>query len=106
MAKRKPDSRRGVYLPMLPLDVLILKELPKEGTMFMGVYPEGASIRDVQKVVAEGRLTSSMISTRLRVLHLFGLVTGVTIPRSPTIGWQITKKGEEFVAEQEVTDGG
>lgn len=111
MAERKPDPRRGVFVPVLPLDVLILKVLPKEGSMFMDVYPEGASIRDVQKSIADGRLASSMLSTRLRVMHHFGYCADVTIPRSHTAGWQVTPKGDAFVAEhetpqQEVSDGG
>jgi hypothetical protein len=93
------DPRRGVYNPVLPLDVLILKELPKEGSTFMGVYPEGASISDLLKVLAGGKLSSPLISTRLRVLHLFGMAESVKVPRSPTSCWQITPKGEQFVRE-------
>lgn len=99
------DPRTGVYNPVLPLDVLILKLLPKEGAMFMGVYPEGASIGDVRKGVADGKLGSPLISTRLRVLHLHGLAVPVSIPRSPTAGWQVTREGQQFIAEQEVPDG-
>jgi DNA-binding HxlR family transcriptional regulator len=105
MAKHKPDPRTGIYYPVLPLDVLILKLLPKEGSMFMNVYPEGASIKDIQRQVGEGRLSTSMISTRLRVMHLFGYCEAVTIPRAHTAGWQVTPKGEQFIAEQEGGDG-
>jgi hypothetical protein len=93
------DPRRGVFNSILPLDVLILQQMPKEGAMFMGVYPEAASIADIQKAIAGGKLASPLISTRLRVLHQFELAKTVQIPKSPTAGWQITAKGEQFVRE-------
>ena len=93
------DPRIGVFNPVLPLDVLIIKTLPKEGSMFMGVYPEGASVADIRKAVANGQLPVSLLNTRLRVLHRFELVEAVKIPRSPTMGWQVTAKGEQFAAE-------
>ncbi len=107
------DPRRGVYNPVLPLDVLILQLMPKEGTMFMGVYAEGATVGDIRKRVAGGKLDSSLISTRLRVLHMFGLATKVAVPKQPTAGWQVTPKGEQFVrdnpppvAAEGASDGG
>jgi hypothetical protein len=100
------DPRRGVYLPVLPLDVLILKELPKVGTTFMGVYPEAASIADLRKKIAEGKLPSSLIGTRLRVLHQFGMAEAVTVPRSPTAGWQVTPEGEQFIIDQDGVSNG
>lgn len=104
----RPYVPRG-YQPVLPLDLLMLKQLPKVGTLFMGVYPEAASIRDIQKGITEAELPTAMLSTRLRILHHYGLVVPVSIPRSPTMGWQITPEGEAFVASQtreEVSDGG
>jgi hypothetical protein len=102
------DPRRGVYNPVLPLDVLILSQLPKEGSIFMGVYPEAASVSDLVKKIAGGAVPSVLISTRLRVMHLYEMVVTVSVPRSPTAGWQITPAGEAFVAEntpKEVPDG-
>jgi hypothetical protein len=93
------DPRRGVYNPVLPLDVLILQLMPKEGTMFMGVYAEAAFVTDIKKAIAQGQLPSSLISTRLRVLHMFGYATKVYVPKSHTAGWQATPKGEQFVRD-------
>lgn len=79
-----------------PLDYLILAELPIEGTMAFGVYPEGKVAQQVRAVIAEGQLSIEAISQRLRYMHR----TCGYVKASKGLGtsgknvWQRTKQGE------------
>lgn len=90
----------GEFVPVLPLDALILKELPDEGTTFMGAYPEGKNVKDLGKVIGEGQIPSSVFGTRLRLLNMFGLVVHVKTVRGSTAVYQITAAGKKFLAQQ------
>jgi len=100
----------GTYEPVLPLDSMILEQLPKQGALISNIYPDAISSRDIAKLVPGSDV--SLISTRLRVLRIFGLVVTYKIPRSPTQGYQITPKGESLLVDlgvrgssTEVSDG-
>lgn len=94
---------RGVglaeYEPVLPLDALILKELPPQGTTFADVYPIGENVQSLKKKVGGGMLDSETFSSRLRVMHLFGLVVPVKSVKASTKQWQITTAGKKKLAE-------
>lgn len=100
------SAPKGDFVPVLPLDKLILDLLPPEGTTFMSVYPEGPTALEIQKKIADGKVPTSILSSRLRLMRLHGYVIKITIPRQSTAGWQITPKGKAlFPPAQEVSDG-
>jgi hypothetical protein len=94
-------NAEGDYDLIEPLDYLILAEMQEEGTLMGGYYPLATNATALKKRFPE--LTSSLISTRLRVLHLQGLVVATKTPttegskRSSRQAWQRTKKGKELV---------
>lgn len=88
----------GGYDPVLPLDKLLLEELPPEGSLILGVYPDGKSAKDLQKAVANGQLPMTQISTRMRVLHLFGLALRTKTVRASGAVYQITDEGKKYLA--------
>jgi len=94
----KEQIASGNYALVDPLDYIIIGFLPDEGSLFMGLYPNGELVPNLlKKFTAEQRkaITSTMLSARLRVLHLMGLV--VCKERGVSAGgkqvWQRTAKG-------------
>lgn len=92
----------GNYMLVDPLDYLLLQMLPDEGSIFAGLYPNGETVENMRtKFTPEQRkaITSSTISTRIRVMSLLGLV--VSKHRgSNTRGrlvWQITPAGKDVL---------
>ena len=94
---------KGPYVP-IPLDREILRLLPDEGTMFMSVYPEGPSVKNLQKLIAEGKISTTIISSRLRLMRQYGHVVKVQVPRQETMGWQATPNGRALFPDAEATD--
>jgi hypothetical protein len=90
----KQRNEEGDYDLIEPLDYLILAELPEKGTLMGGYYPLATSSKSLKKRFPE--LTSSLISTRLRLLHMQELAVPINTANSKN-GWQRTKKGKELV---------
>jgi hypothetical protein len=101
------SAPKGPYVPVLPLDKLILGLMPKEGSTFMSVYPEAVSVINMQKEIEKitgGTVPTSVISSRVRLMNAYGFVVKVFVPRQNTAGWQITPSGEALFPS-EVRDG-
>lgn len=102
--KIKEQIEQGNYSLVDPLDFIIIGFLPDEGSLFMGLYPNGELVPNLlKKFTSEQRkaINSTMLSARLRVLHLMGLV--VPKERGVSAGgkfvWQRTAKGAEQLQE-------
>jgi DNA-binding MarR family transcriptional regulator len=98
-----PRQKKDEYRPIVPLDFLILAELPDEGSLFMGVYPEGKTAKDVTNVVGKGVLKISTVSTRLRMMRKEGLTERTHGLGFGTLIWQITPKGKALLRQWEST---
>lgn len=89
---------------IVTVDVPILELLPREGTLVGGLRPLGMTMNGVRDRLntkyPDARLTSNELSTRLRVLHHYELVTTVAIMgASGRHGWQITETGQRWLDE-------
>ena len=101
-------AARGEYQLLEPLDYMILQHLPDQGTLFAGLYPLGETTPNlVGKFTPEqrtlGGVDSHFVSTRLRVLHIQGLVLNLRSAKN-TGGkriWQRTKEASRLVKEWE-----
>ena len=115
MAKKSEYERmgdkaaRGEYDLVLPLDYLLLEQLQPEGTMFAGLYQIGTTVESLAAMEQFKPLGRNIISGRMRVLHLQGLVVKVTrLGTSERIkngaAWQRTKKADELLAAWRAND--
>lgn len=88
------------YEPVLPLDEMILDFLPKEGSMFAGLYPIGETVKAMDNKAFKNQIPTSVVSARVRLMHKVGLVIQVKQPGSKTSGrsWQITEAGQRQLA--------
>lgn len=92
-------AAEGEYELVDPLDYLILDNLPEEGTTIGGILPLGATVSDIAKNKLGIEVESSMISGRMVSLKTAGLAVVISMARSDSAGWQITKLGEKILAE-------
>lgn len=95
----------GGYRPILPLDALILKELPDEGAIF-AVWPEGKSARELSQIVADGQVSVVDISSRLRVMSIFGLIVRTRTVRNSANIYQVTPLGKKHLASFKPKEAG
>lgn len=104
-------AARGEYQLVQPLDTMILKLLPTEGTLFGGLFPLGETTVNLAKKLSDEagqKVPVGIISTRMRVLHAQGLVVMVNSvgrPAGGTTVWQITKRGAEAIGSKEKGNG-
>ena len=83
---------------LLPIDTLILKHMPEEGTELAEYIPLGPSSRALAKRI-DG-ITSSQIGGRLQTLERLGYCVPIPLlPVSQGRGWQRTAKAVELLAE-------
>lgn len=85
----------------LPLDLKILEQLPLEGSLHMGAYPDGRTVEAMVPNMFGGAIKSEIVSSRLKALMIEGYVinrkgTGTGGKRI----WQITTAGKEALKEQ------
>jgi hypothetical protein len=105
--KRKHESKAGQYYMAHPLDMAILRRLPKEGTQ-LGYHTIAATtsrlVSELNKEIPKGAptVTSAQVQTRLRSMKVVGHVVTVPIIGGGTsrLGWQRTKSGELLYAEE------
>jgi len=102
-------AKRGEYQLVAPLDFKILGFLHEEGATFAGLYPIGDTVRALSKrfTGVKGGLDTKIITTRLRILHIQGIVQQVTSVGSGahTTLWQRTALGSELLRNWKATDG-
>lgn len=76
--KRYHDRTAGTgeYDLIEPLDTRIMQMLPDEGTLFADLYPLGETARNIAKKLSlkDAVISSTIISNRLRLLNVQGLV--------------------------------
>lgn len=89
------------FEPVLPLDRLILDFLPPEGSMFAELMPIGETVKAMSVKVTNNLLPTSVISTRIRLLHKKGYVVPVHSTGQGTghKSWQITPSGQQQLQE-------
>jgi|SRR5215471_7812315 len=105
--KRRHDDETRRELLVDPLDYLLLKELPPEGTKVFDAYPDGKAAEDLTKLVAGGQLDIKIISTRMRVMSRIELVAAVkTVGQSGRTIYQITPIGQRLLQEWESKSSG
>jgi hypothetical protein len=88
-------SARGEYELVDPLDYMILDKLQDEGTTMGGYYPLADSVPGLRKAHFSD-LPNTVVSARLRVMHIQGLVLQVKTVGSK-MGWQRTEAGKGVV---------
>lgn len=89
-----------------PLDYLILDQLPIEGTMFAGAYPEGTTVLKLREIIAGGKLASSTISQRVRYMATYEMVVKVKgLGQHGRYVWQRTQKGDAMFKEWRARNG-
>ena len=95
MAEPRPNFQ------LLPdLDGAILAELPKEGAK-LGFHTLGKQVNQIVKDLNKkgGGLTGPAVSGRMSVLRHYKYAVEVTVqPVSKGFGYQITPKGEKWLA--------
>jgi hypothetical protein len=101
-----PKGHKTGYSPVLPLDELLLRELPDEGTIFAGVWPEGKTAKDLVGLLGNPQIDIAATSNRLRVMGMFGMVVAVKTVRKAANAYQITAKGKEFLASLNTKEKG
>lgn len=108
MAKRKryDKSRRGQYYRVHPVDLALLRTLPEEGSSlgFHVIAKTNAHLlKEMNDLQPNGApdLTHDYVASRLRSMHVAGLVTKVPVAGVGSgNGWQRTLKGELRYAEE------
>jgi hypothetical protein len=89
-------NARGEYSLVEPLDYMILAQLQDEGTLMGGYYPLADSPAQLRKKHFP-ELTVTLLTVRLRVMHMQELVKIVNTAGTRSSGWQRTSKGKELV---------
>ena len=102
-------ARTGEYELVEPLDSKILEVLPEEGQLFANLYPLGETVPNIAKKLGSKELGATLISSRLRVMSLQGLVLSVKSigghhGRGATV-WQRTTSGSTYLKTKEKTSG-
>jgi hypothetical protein len=100
--QEKSARRPGVFAPksgrleLTDLDKAILGHLPDEGSKRGKYLPEARTVAQLKKLLADGELTSGLISGRLRLMATVGLTTSVPIPGGDGggRGWQKRKAAD------------
>lgn len=98
----------GIYNLVAPIDYLLLSFLPDEGELFAGLHPMTESVQNLKKKFSTDQqkvLTSSLVSTRLRVLALQALAVRVKIGERDG-GWQRTPAGVAELKKWEANKNG
>jgi hypothetical protein len=100
-------AARGEYTLIEPLDLIILKALPDEGTLFAGLYPLGETSANIAKAKLDGNVTSATVASRLKELQKQGLTVPKTALGSSTKGavWQRTPAAVKLLASKEGKNG-
>lgn len=91
-------AKKGDFSWMVePLDYLILKELPDEGTNVGGMYQLGTTVSSMSEKFPVG---SNVLSGRLRALSMGGLTRKIRMvaeSRGKDYAWQKTVFGKEVL---------
>ena len=94
IAKLVSEGRYDDFL-FDPLDYKLMEQLPKEGTLFGGLYQVAENSQSLSKKFP---LTPAFIGARLRIMAQGGLLSRVrAIQRGSRVGFQITSTGEEVL---------
>jgi hypothetical protein len=102
-AARSRRYRQENWRPTL-IDLAILKQLPPEGSA-LGLHMIGATVPAIvavlRKEYGDDQITSGITGGRLNSMKVMGHVIAVKlIPVSQGLGWQITEKGRQLLAEE------
>lgn len=79
------------------VDTPILSCLPAEGSKVGQFRPLTVSTKGVRESLGN-EFTSDEVAARLRSLQVNGYVVGLPMPND-RLGWQITPKGQELLAQ-------
>jgi len=96
---------RGEEVLIDPMDYILLDNLPPEGTMFAGAYPDGPTSIELAHNLFEGKLKPSHLAARLRVLRLCGLAVTVNRRGRSDKVWQINEAGDAYLAKWKERQG-
>lgn len=102
--RTREAAARGEYDLVEPLDYLILELMEPEGSMVSGLYPLGTTVISMNKKL---KLSSPVISSRVRILHLMGLTKKVHSLGSGTgkKAWQRTPEADRLLKEWRESNG-
>lgn len=99
-------AARGEYELIEPLDILIIEQLPLEGTLFGGLYPLGETVENLRKKF-DGKVKVTTLTARMRLLNIQGLVArtnSVSEGRGMTV-WQRTAAGTKLLNDRKEKKG-
>lgn len=102
IAKRVKErwDRGDRSLLLDPLDYILLGELPIEGTLRLGLYPQGKLAGDLARGELKGALSGMAVSMRLRTMAICGLcVTQIGVGVKGQNIWQRTALGDRIYKE-------
>jgi hypothetical protein len=105
MPRNSKAKGSGNYYEAVPLDFELLRRMPAQGSM-LGYHQLALTVPHAVKELNKeapkgGELTSSLVSSRVRSMHVAGLVVKTRVMGAgASHGWQRTPKGEQFLKEQ------
>lgn len=104
--KIKDKSDRGEYTLVAPVDYLILADLPDEGSLVLGVYPQGKTAIEVSRDVLRSALNPGQTSMRLRLMAIQSITTHQRgIGNGGAKVWQRTPLGKQLYEEWKEKSG-